>query len=418
MKIKKKIIKKWNNISYMYTNGYLKTLPESFVNNISPVFVPRKIKLIIKDIIADILRSWRRTVISDSKVWFLVLTQNNVDALKKIQEDVPNSIFVSFYRFRSKVNVKVSYYYLNRRFLYNIIYPIKWLVYLTENKKKALRYFDLLFTVNGTYEESVRLLKKSKPKAIVFTNDHLIIARSLLLAANDLGIKTYYVQHASVSAHFPPLEFTYALLDGKDALLKYKKSGPVKSQVQLVGMTKFDDYIDQVNNNNKVETLGIAFNMGDQIDDVKKCIEKIKSEHSDLKIIARPHPAEKRNLALLNNVTLSKPSVESAFDFIKSIDCLISGDSSIHLEAVLLNVFACYYNFTKSKRFDFYGYVENGLLKHYKTIEDLNIELGKLKIFKPNVQSKSNFYNAAIGSEFYGKSTIKISKFIQDTIKS
>lgn len=402
----------------MFTNGYLKTLPESFVNNISPVFLPRKIKLIIKDITADILRSWRRTDIPDSKVWFLVLTQNNVDALKKIQELVPNSTFVSFYRFRSKVNVKVSFFYLNRRFLYDIIYPVKWLIYLTQNKKKALRYFDLLFTVNGTYEECIRLLKKSKPKAIVFTNDHLVIARSLLLAANNLGIKTYYVQHASVSAHFPPLEFTYALLDGKDALLKYKKSGPVKSEVQLVGMTKFDDYIDQINHNNKIKTIGIAFNMGDQLDAVKESINKIKSAHPDLKIIARPHPAEKRNLSLLNNITLSKPSSESAFDFIKSIDCLISGDSSIHLEAVLLNVFACYYNFSKSKRFDFYGYVENGLLKHYKTIDELNKELGKLKKFKPNVQSRANFYNAAIDSEFYGKSTLKISKFIQETINS
>lgn len=418
MKAKKKFIERWNNISYMFTNGYLKTLPESFVNNISPIFLSKKIKLIIKDITADILRSWRRTVISDSKVWFLVLTQNNVDALKNIQENVPNSIFVSFYRFRSKVNVKVSFFYLNRRILYDIIYPIKWFFYLTQNKKKALRYFDLLFTVNGTYEESVRLLKKSKPKAIVFTNDHLVIARSLLLAANDLGIKTYYIQHASVSTHFPPLEFTYALLDGNDALLKYKKSGPLKSEVQLVGMTKFDGYINQVNNNNKISTLGIAFNMGDQIDDVKICIYNIKSKHPDLKIIARPHPAEKRNLTLLNEVTLSYPSTESAFDFIKSIDCLISGDSSIHLEAVLLNVFACYYNFSKSKRFDFYKYVENGLLKHYETIEDLNKELGRLKIFKPNIQTKANFYNAAIGSDFYGKSTIKISKFILDTINS
>lgn len=402
----------------MYTNGLLKTLPESFVNNISPTSIPKKIKLLLKDITADLLRSFRKTAISDSKIWFLVLTQNNVDALKKIKDNIPNSIFVSFYRFRSKVNVEVSFFYLNRRLLHNFVYPFKWIFYLIYNKDKALRYFDLLFTVNGTYEECIRLLKKSNPKAIVFTNDHLVIARSLLLAANDLGVKTYYIQHASVSSYFPPLEFTYALLDGKDALLKYQKSGSVKSEVLLVGMTKFDDYINQINNSKKIKTVGIAFNMADEVNGVKSCMEQIKSKHPDLKIIVRPHPAEKRDLtSLLNGITLSDPLSESALDFIKSIDCLISGDSSIHLEAVLSNVFPCYYNFSKSKRFDFYKYVENGLVEHYVTIEDLNKKLERLKKNKPNIQSRANFYNAAIGSNFYGKSTLKISEFIQDTTK-
>jgi len=283
--------------------------------------------------------------------------------------------------------------------------------------EKAIRYYDLLFTVNGTYEECLRLLKNKKPKAIVFTNDHLIIARSLLLAANKLRIKTYYVQHASVTQYFPPLEFSYALLDGEDAYLKYKQCGNINSEVKLVGISKFDSYINNVNNNKRIYNVGIAFNLVDEIESVEKTIAKIKENHPDLKLIVRPHPAEQRNLKLLNDVYISNSMRENSFDFIKKIDCLVSGDSSIHLEAVLLNVYSCYYNFNVSQRFDYYGFVKNGLIEYIENIEDLNKRLTELKVSKPDTQKKSKFYNEAIGTDYYGNSTNKISEIIIDTLK-
>ncbi len=408
---------RWNNIAYMWSNGLLETLPESFTDKISPKLIHKKYLLIMKDFLADLLRVFRKTKIPSSKIWFLVLTQNNVDALKGIKEKTEGSIFVSFYRFRSTINVNTHYFYLSRRFFHDFLYPFTWFLYFLKYRKKATRFFDLFFSVNGTYKECLRLLKKNRPEAIVFTNDHLVIARSLLLAANKLGIKTYYVQHASVTAYFPPLEFTYALLDGKDALSKYEECGDVISKVHLVGICKFDNYVNQLNNSTKVRVLGIAFNLIDEIDDVRYFVDELRKEHLELELVLRPHPADNRDLSSIKGVSISNRSKENTFEFIKRIDCLISGDSSIHLEAILLNVNSLYYNFGISKRFDFYGYVKNGLIVYYPDLESINKKVNELKAIKTDVHYKASYYNAAIGTDFYGKTTKKISDIILDTVK-
>ena len=409
-------IKRWNNIMYMWCNGLLETLPTSFTDNISPKSQIKKVKLILKDFIADLLRFFKKTKIPESKIWFLVLTQNNVEALKNIKRNLDNSIYVSFFRFRSTINVKTHYFYLSYRLLYDFIFPFKWLYYLFYDNRKAVKHYDLLFTVNGTYEECLRILKKRKPKAIVFTNDHLVVARSLLLAANKLGIKTYYVQHASVTEYFPPLEFTHALLDGEDAYLKYKNCGEIKSNIHLVGMSKFDHYINDCNGNNTLKYLGVAYNLTDDTDSVYHFIITLRNRNPDLNIIVRAHPADKRDLPIIENISMSYPQNENAYEFINRVDCLISGDSSIHLEAVLLNVYPCYYNFNVSKRFDYYGYVKNGLAEYFKDFELLNNKLKELKLNKPNIQYRAKFYNAAIGTDYFGKSTERISNIILDTL--
>tara|TARA_E500000331_G_scaffold326141_1_gene344053 strand:- start:288 stop:1073 length:786 start_codon:yes stop_codon:yes gene_type:complete len=64
-------------------------------------------------------------------------------------------------------------------------------------------------------------LDRIQPKLIILSNDHSIYARSLRITAEILEIKTLYIQHASVSKIFPPLEFDYALLDGNVAYQNY-----------------------------------------------------------------------------------------------------------------------------------------------------------------------------------------------------
>ena len=416
---KKNFIDRWNNIMYMWCNGLLKTLPDSFTDNISPKSPLKKIKLMLKNITTDFLRLFKKSQIPNSKIWFIVFSQNNLDALKGIKENTPSSIYVSFFRFRSSINEKNTHYFYYRfKFLHDLFYPIFWIIYSLEHSKKAFLYYDLLLTVHGSYEESLRLLKKHKPKAIVFTNDHLVIARALLLAANDLGIKTYYVQHASVSEHFPPLEFSHAFLEGNDALSKYQKCGEVKSEVHLIGMPKFDNFANKLNNKNKISTLGVAFNFIDRIDEVYNFLLKLKRENPRLKLIVRPHPGDTRNMELFQEFNISDSKKESAFEFLTTIDCLISGDSSIHLEAVLLNVYPMHYNFSKTMRFDFYGYIKNNLVEYYSNINTLNNKLKELQLLKPNIRYKAVYYNAAIESDFYGKSIEKIVSIIEKTINN
>jgi hypothetical protein len=57
-----------------------------------------------------------------------------------------------------------------------------------------------------------------RPRFLVVSNDHNPINRALTLLALKLGVKSIYMQHASVSERFPPLRFNYAFLDGEKAL--------------------------------------------------------------------------------------------------------------------------------------------------------------------------------------------------------
>lgn len=415
---KRSNIKLWDNIAYIWINGYLDTLSEPYRDLYSPMSKKKKVKYIFKNLLADFLRLFKKTNIPKGKVWFLALTKNNYDALEETYRQTPNSVLVSFFRFRSTINNETYYYTLRLKFFYCFIYPFLWSKYYILHKKKAIRFYDLFYAVNGTYEESLRLLKKTSPKAIVFSNDHLIIARALLLAANDLGIKTYYIQHASVSEYFPPLEFTHSLLEGQDALDKYKLCGAVESFIHLVGMPKFDQYSDYINTNKSVKKIGVAFNLNDNLQSVYNFVSELKNR--SINIVIRPHPGDDRDLSIFSGFEISNSKEEGSFDFLIKIDAIIAGDSSIHLEAVHVNVYPVYFIFQRAtdSRFDYYKFVKNGLVEYCKTIEEVLFMLDKLKKEKPFVQSRANYYNATLGQKSQINSTELIVKIIEATINS
>ncbi len=408
---------RWNNIIYKWTTGVLSTLPYSFTKNITGKGMRDRWRLILKNFASDVLRLFFRTKIPKEKIWFLVLTQNNLEALKGIKEEIPDSIYVSFRKFRSKINAETYYFNLPLKFLFDLMYPFSWIIYYRQNHYRALKYFDLLFEVNGSYENSVLLLKRYRPRAIVFTNDHLVIARSLLLAAKKLDITTYYVQHACVSKYFPPLQFTHAFLDGQDAFDKYSSIGDIESKVHLVGISKFDRYTDVLNDNKNVKVIGIAFNFIEEIEKIYSFTKKLLLKHPDLSFLIRPHPGDRRDLTILGEFELSDTREENSFQFLSKIDVLITGDSSLHLEAVLINVYPIYYSFDSHKRrFDYYGFLQNKLVDYCKNMHALNESINRLKSNKPDIRHRAKYYNASVGTDFYGKSTKKVVDTILKTI--
>ena len=62
------------------------------------------------------------------------------------------------------------------------------------------------------------------------SNDHSPANRALLLVAKSKGIKTVYMQHASVSNLFPVLDFDYSFLDGVNAYNIYKEIEGTKTE--------------------------------------------------------------------------------------------------------------------------------------------------------------------------------------------
>ena len=81
----------------------------------------------------------------------------------------------------------------------------------------------------------------------------------------QLSIPTIYVQHASVTPYFPPLGFDLNLLEGQATFDQYSKNGPVPGEHKLVGMPKFDTFINFRNQSSSVQNVGICTNKMDQM---------------------------------------------------------------------------------------------------------------------------------------------------------
>jgi len=105
------------------------------------------------------------------------------------------------------------------------------------------------------------------------------------------------------------------------------------------------------------------------------------------------------------NVHLSDSIQENSFEYLKKIDVNIAGESSVHLEAVLMNVYPIYYQFS-NKRFDHYGYLKNHLVTDvFDNTNELVNFLNKINNNKQNIRYRVKYYIATVDTEFDGKST-------------
>lgn len=336
---------------------------------------------------------------------FFSATNNNYRALKPIQEKMGSSTKI----FTSKCSC------LQKIWVYGMLYsPIVFLRYLKLSgylKKACSSGFISYCLTYGYFIESKRILQILRPFFLFVANDHTYPQRTFFRIAQSIHIKTVYVQHASVSEKFPPLEFDYAFLDGQESLEKYTANNKIcKSAVFLTGSSRFD--IIKTLTMNKEENylsinLGIAVNSVDLIEKVEEFICKLRKYTQQLQITVRPHPALKtplyKQIAKKYNCILSDPQIENPFFFIAKNDFFISGESSFHLDAVLSGKFSYYYNFTNEEPLDSYGYVKNGLVRYFsKEVLD--------KIVTKNINDTGNekllqYYVANYATPFWGKAS-------------
>ena len=244
----------------------------------------------------------------------------------------------------------------------------------------------------------------------MFSNDHNDDTRSLLLACRAEGIPTAYVQHASVSANFPPLGFDLSLLEGQDAQDKYRLCGPVCGRVELVGMPKADAYLSQKNTAPAVRRVGIACNIHDPMPALVEALVYLVRELPELTFTLRPHPSDGRDFEPLRQrlptLQWSSARQENVFDFLLRQDALVAADTSTHLEATLLNVASIYFRFgTNPLTDDYYGYAARGLVERADSPAELATALRRYAQSKPaDLYQRANYYNATLGTPDEGRS--------------
>ena len=284
-----------------------------------------------------------------------------------------------------------------------------------EDKALILKYFTRLLTTYGLYEIAGEMLDKYKVKVLVLANDHNDINRCLIFNALEKGIKTVYVQHASVKKGFPRLDFTYSFLDGKESLEKYFYAGRPKGEVYLSGGVRFDFLYDKiVKRNYDVKKVGVAINMLDDFDKVKKlCLFLKNNNYNDL--ILRPHPRYQHlntEWLIKNNIAISNPKEESSFDFISKIDFMISNESAIHLDASIMYCPTVLFNISNNIILDDYNFVKNNLVKLANTEDELLKFIKNPREVMPTKETLQ-YYNASSNTHLEGKLGSTIARFLE-----
>ncbi len=344
-------------------------------------------------------------------VWLYVVSANNYDALAFIKQARPDAVLVAGQAKNiGRYNAAVNRLSLRRKLLYYWQFPVAFFGLLRTDGRRAWRFFDFIFYAIGYYEVYRRALRHYRPRAVIFSNDHNDDTRSLLLACRAEGVPTAYVQHASVSANFPPLGFDLSLLEGQDALDKYRRCGPVRGRAELVGMPKADAYLARRNTAPAVRRVGLACNIHDPLPALTDTLVYLLRELPELTFTLRPHPSDGRDFGplrqLLPALLWSSAREENVFDFLLRQDALVAADTSTHLEATLLNVASVYYRFgTNALTNDYYGYADQGLVERADTPEALAATLRRYAQHKPaDLYRRAAYYNATLGTADEGRS--------------
>lgn len=356
------------------------------------------------------LKKNRNNIIPEKSFLFFVLSGNETKALLPVCKIVPRGFMVGKFSENSNNINMFSAYLLSVLFL-----PIVFLNYSKSrgHKRELYKYiFDQYLLLYGFYIVSRLWLRKIKPMVIILSNHTNTINRVIMEVAKKEKVPSVYIQHASVNENFPPLNMDYALLEGYDSLDKYSFYDQIRAKVFLVGMPKFDNYFHLINTRTRIASIGICTNGIDYIPAVESLCLNIINKIAKVNVILRPHPTDRRfkewkNLAKKIGLQFSDPNHYNSFEFLKDIDALIAGDSSIHLEAALIDVVPIYYDFCNNKM-DWYGYLRNGLVIYFSDPDTICEYLREIIKEKPSVRKKTKRYCNNVDTKFDGMSALLI----------
>ena len=415
------------NLFYMFSHAYINSLYKKINLLRITYLIIRYVCRAFKNFFLYLLSRIGASKSIKNKITFFVLSKNNFDALKPIYNILKSqSILLGINkRYNTEVILAplfiplfLSWFYVPKFFFF--YYKA------TSEERKILTAFfpDILLSL--AYHPFCKIyLRLISPKSIVFTNDHRLYTRILVDIAEKKGIKCFLCQHASVTEISPKIFSSYALLEGRHAKEKYLNVGSDEKKIKLIGIPKLDKYLKYINNN-KLKTLGICTTLSMNKETIINMIHFLRNLFPDLKLIFRAHPRENvqekyKEIVNLDGLEISNSKIIDAFSFLKKVDAIISGNSSILLEAALLNVFPIYYfkdstTKWKDQLYDKYGYIKNKIAYQVDDLESLKNLLRRLQFKKPFIRNNTKYYCDTVGTIYEGKSAVLAANFIKKII--
>jgi|SaaInlStandDraft_5_1057022.scaffolds.fasta_scaffold27316_2 hypothetical protein len=364
-----------------------------------------------------------------NKIIFYSISKNNYDSIYPIYEQIKEKSYLlsSDYRLIGKSNIIPMFIPLASSFIF---IPLLLVFYFNSdkiNKKRIILFFDEILLSTGFKLFTKIYLKWISPIGIVISHDQSFYGRVLIKIAETNEVPCFFVQHSAVTKAFPSLITSYALLEGKDSLHKYFPNRYNKDKVFLIGSPKFDKHYKYLNKNRFITKLGICSTLSLKKEQVIALIQQIQNRIPSIEIILRPHPAEFiKGIFQVNesltNVSISNSLKEDSFYYLRNVDAIISGNSSILLEASMMNVFPIFWNDNQSiakyndNPADKYDFIKNDLASPCDSIAEIIDCLEKFKEKKPNVRNNASFYIENINTDWDGNSSNYAATIIKSNI--
>ncbi len=414
-------IKKFRSLNYLY---YQPTI------NVDYIQTNQLIDVIFKNIakffyltISLFVKSFKsQSIIFDTKnkIIFYSTSNNNYLSLQPVYLKIdPNQSVIATDEIFPKKQLPIFFPFYLSLALSVFYLPKTLFIYykLNSSEKKRFRQAgkDSFLTI-PFYKIVGFWFKHFTPSACIISNDHLYSTRTLIEYGKIYGYKTVYIQHASVAEGFPKLEMDLALLDGEISKNVYLNQKSDSQKIKIVGIPKLDEAFSNINRKVMVEKIGIATNGLEENAEVLKVSKELVVKYPNCIFYYRPHPYQLSKKSILTetnylidelrklNIRISNPLTESVFTFLDKIDCMIAGDSGIHLEAIYLNIYSIYYNFNGSYH-DHYNYGKYGMIPIINNSNGLISEINKVFYNRPYVRSRAKPFCDTIDTIYDGKST-------------
>jgi len=379
--------------------------------------------------VGHLLNSFRTVIylptlfkVKKNDIVVIVTSSNQYDSIAPLLEDDSLKIKVIGIDFNGVAKDNVLKFPIFISYLLSIFFIPQTLYYYFTCKnayiRKSFRYGFREYCLTFAYRFVNRVwLGLCKPRLLIILTDHQMVARDMVKSAKESGVKTLYMQHASVTDHFPRLITDYAFLEGSDAKNKYLNIGKGQTDtiIELIGILKINGAINHAVGERSVDNIGLCTN---EFDDLELADNLILVLKKDFKITLRPHPGDPRyenwrEMTQKHEILFSDSRNQRASDFLEGVNCVVSYNSGIITESLMLNKPTFSFQLSH-KVFDHYGFVEHNIVTHFDKATDLANELNKIRN-APNAinwKNRVKYYCDTIDTPYEGRSSELVKKLL------
>ena len=211
-----------------------------------------------------------------------------------------------------------------------------------------------------------------RPRVLIVANDHSPNQVGSTAVAAGLKIPTIYIQHAEVTAAFPPLAFSLSILRNHASLKAYESVGPPSGSIHIVSRddTPFAPQRFSEASSGHVE-VGIYLTAQVVWAGVREALKKLQANSGVKSVFVKPHPS-----LPLQVLAAKLPGVIFKRDIPANPHIAVVANSSVVVELIHQgNIVFQYFGMDTVPR-DYYGFSAQGIAPEVSA-HDLENAFGK-----------------------------------------